>query len=84
MGTAGRSAGLWNMDGLARVILEGKAEEYTLYICEGEWDGMPWDWLLRLAGHTNFVVCAVPGARTVKEEWGDVWKQFGKVVVIEL
>ena len=80
MGTAGRSAGCWNLNNAAKFK---DPDEATLFVCEGEWDGMPLDWLLKkLKLDFRFCVVAVPGARTIKEEWMKVWARFGKIVVI--
>ena len=80
MGTAGRPAGFWNLDKVANFK---DPEEAVLFIDEGEWDGMPLEWLLKKAKvDFRFCVGACPGARTVKEEWVPHWVKFGKVIVL--
>lgn len=80
MGTAGRPAGCWNIDEAAEFPVD---KDSVLFICEGEWDGMPFDWLLTEAEvDFPFCVVAVPGARTIKDEYVDVWKRFRKIVVM--
>lgn len=39
-----------------------------VYLCEGEWDGIAFQWLLKHLGKPGVVV-AVPGANTFKDEW---------------
>jgi hypothetical protein len=39
-----------------------------VYICEGEWDAIALDWLLRLLQKPGIVV-GLPGANTLKTEW---------------
>ncbi len=46
----------------------GKRIEEKVYVCEGEWDTLALDWLLRKLGK-NGVVVGVPGASTFKQEW---------------
>lgn len=82
MGTAGRSAGCWNLNKVAEAVANGTAPGLTLYVNEGEWDGMPWDWLLTKSGAADFLVCAIPGARTVKDEWAELWQCFARVIVL--
>ena len=82
MGTAGRQAGCWNLDGAAKFKHK---EEATLFICEGEWDGMTLAWLLKKAKvDFRFCVVAIPGAKMSKkkDEWFEVWRKFGKIVVV--
>ncbi len=79
MGTAGRSAGCWNLAGAAEVA----GPDVVLFICEGEWDGMALHWLLDQLGlDYKWAVIALPGARTVKDEWISVVKKFGRVVTM--
>lgn len=60
MSTPGATSGLFNRN---------KLDHYDdIYLCEGEWDGMALDWLLRLNGVKACAV-AVPGALTFKQAW---------------
>lgn len=61
--TAGCKTGLTN----CQTLLEEDVKQ--VFICEGEWDGMAMDWLLRKNGVANCCVVAVPGALTFKKEW---------------
>lgn len=80
MGTAGQPAGCFNLNVAANCQ---SFKDTTLYIAEGEWDAMALDWLLRRVDPDfDFVVVGVPGARTVKTEWIDIFKRFGRVVVM--
>lgn len=40
-----------------------------IYLCEGEWDGMAMDWLLRINKIPDACAVAVPGAGTFKTPW---------------
>jgi hypothetical protein len=80
MGTAGIPAKCWNLH-VAKKFKD--PEEATIFICEGEWDGMPFDWLLsKCKIDFPFVVVGLPGARTVKDDWVSVFMKFGRVVVM--
>ncbi len=50
-------------------LRRNKSKRGTLWLCEGEWDAMALDSLLRRAGRTQDVVLAVPGAGTFKDTW---------------
>lgn len=79
MGTAGRAAGCWNLAGASEIA----GPDAVLFICEGEWDGMALHWLLDQLGlDFKWAVIALPGARTVKDEWISVVKKFGRVVTL--
>lgn len=41
-----------------------------IYVCEGEWDAIALNWLLRKVGKRGVVV-GVPGASTFKEDWAE-------------
>jgi len=43
-------------------------DKKPIYVCEGEWDGMALDWLLKKL-ELEATVVAVPGANTFKKEW---------------
>lgn len=79
MGTAGRSAACWNLWGAKEIA----GPDAVLYIVEGEWDGMALHWLLdSIDLDYKWAVVALPGARTVKDDWVEVFKRFGRVVVM--
>lgn len=81
MGTAGREAGCWNLTGVAETI--AKHPDATIYVAEGEWDGMPLHWLLdSLNLDWPWDVCGLPGARTFKDDWSNIIKKAGRVIVI--
>lgn len=60
----GCNTGLWGVD---RLVKETKLST-PVYICEGEWDGISLNWLLRYLNKPGIVV-SVPGANTFKREW---------------
>lgn len=62
-GTATCSTGLWNLQTLRK-----SPENWPVYICEGEWDGIAFRWLLKFLRQVGVVV-AVPGANVFKREW---------------
>lgn len=64
MSSPGVSTGLFGHDQLNSPT---RANE-PVYICEGEWDAMALDWLLRLLKKPGIVV-GLPGANTFKAEW---------------
>lgn len=41
----------------------------TVYLCEGEWDGMAMDWLLKINKVKDACAVAVSGALTFKTQW---------------
>lgn len=59
--TPGTSTGLFN-----RMAMINKK---TVYLCEGEWDGMAMDWLLKTNGIKDACAVAVSGAMTFKNTW---------------
>lgn len=73
--TAGCKLQLWGADRLK----EAKSGS-RVWLCEGEWDGMAMDWLLREAEVIGDVVVSVPGANTFKEEWHKLFKGMDVVV----
>lgn len=74
MSTAGCKSQLFGMERLAKAKMGTR-----VWMCEGEWDAMAMDWLLREVENTTDVVVAVPGAGTLKPEWLDFFA--GKHVV---
>ena len=65
--TAGCKLQLWNEAELV------ESREKTVYLCEGEWDGMAMRWLLEEADR-NGIVVATPGATIFKDSWLDYFK----------
>lgn len=63
MSTSGCSVGLLGID----ILIKSPIED-PVYICEGEWDGMAFHWLLKFLKLKGSIV-AVPGALTFKREW---------------
>jgi hypothetical protein len=61
---AGCEAQLFGMRELAQA-----KQNATVHLCEGEWDAIAMDWLLKESGITDQVVVAVPGASTFKSLW---------------
>ena len=64
----------------AEQLLDTKRLRETVYICEGEWDAMAFDWLLRKL-NVKGVVVGVPGAGTFKNTWAD-WIADRNVVLM--
>ncbi len=67
MSTAGVSTGLFGLPEL--VEAKGK----PAFVCEGEWDTIAMQWLLRATGKEGRAVCS-PGAGTFKPEWADLFQ----------
>ena len=61
LSTPGTSSGLFN-----RLHMINKK---TVYLCEGEWDGMAMDWLLKVNKVADACAVAVSGALTFKTNW---------------
>ena len=55
--------GLLGMEKLVNTL-----SHIPVYICEGEWDCIAMDWLIKLIGKKGVVVGS-PGANTFKQEW---------------
>lgn len=64
MSSPGAKVWLWN----ASELYSKKRKEETVYVCEGEWDGIALQWLLCKLGEKGVVV-SVPGAGVFKREW---------------
>lgn len=62
--TAGCAVGLFG----AQFLAESARKEEPVYVCEGEWDAIAFEWLRLKAGKPGIVV-GVPGANTFKPEW---------------
>lgn len=76
MSTKGCHSGLWGIEGL----LTNKDLKIPVYICEGEWDGIAMNWLLKKIKQPGIVV-AVPGANMFPKEW---WYLFNDRTVFVL
>lgn len=74
IGTAGCNSYLWGAEKIRK-----HKDRSPVYICEGEWDGMAMDWLLR-ANKKPGITVAVPGATTWKDEW--VHLLYGKDCIV--
>ena len=61
LSTPGTSSGLFNR----LHMINAK----TVYLCEGEWDGMAMDWLLKINKIKDSCAVAVSGAQTFKNGW---------------
>lgn len=68
--TKGAVSGLFNRNQIA--------SHDVIYLCEGEWDGVAMDWLLRTNGQSNACAVAVSGAQTFKQTWSKLFA--GKTV----
>ena len=49
-------------------MLKKCPNDWPVYLCEGDWDGMAFYWLLRFLKKPGLVL-ATPGANTFKKEW---------------
>lgn len=76
MNTAELPTQLWGMDRLA------KNQDETVYICEGEWDGIAFDWLRRKNKEPG-VVMAVPGSETFKNDWIEKFRNREVVLLFD-
>ncbi len=74
MSTAGSKANLFGL----KEMVKGSIGS-TVYICEGEWDTVSMQWLLKAAGKAGAAICS-PGAGTFKPEWVDFFQ--GKDIVV--
>lgn len=61
MGSPMCKTGLWNIEKI-------KNSNGPIYICEGEWDGIALNWLMKKLNKKGLAI-AVPGANTFKREW---------------
>ncbi|TXH48322.1 MAG: hypothetical protein E6Q97_25005 [Desulfurellales bacterium] len=74
LGTAGCKVGLIG----AHLLKKRKSE--VVYLCEGEWDAIALNWLLRKLKQDGAVV-GVPGAGTFKREWAE-WLRGRAVITL--
>lgn len=74
MGTAGCPTHIFNVGAIRKT-----PATYPVYLCEGEWDGMAMDYLLK-RNKIKAVAVAVPGANVFKREWATHFK--GRDVVV--
>lgn len=61
-GLPGMGVGLFNIHNLKK--------KGPIFVCEGEWDAIALDWLLRACKIKDFTVVGLPGAAAFKESWG--------------
>jgi len=54
-----------------------------LWLCEGEWDAMACHELLRSLGVTTDLALGLPGARTLKAQWGSMFKDRNIICVYD-
>jgi hypothetical protein len=71
MSTSTCKTGLWNHLSIGN--------NQTIYLCEGEWDGMAMDEVIRIGAFPSSVAVAVPGANVLKAHWVTAFK--GKDVI---
>lgn len=69
-GMVGCEVGLFNCDAL----LDPQLREDPVYLCEGEWDTIAMNWLLRKNKAPGFAV-GVPGANTFKVTWRELFRK---------
>lgn len=70
MSTSTCKTGLWN-----HLAVVGSAEPIqTIYLCEGEWDGMAMDEVIRVGAVPSSAAVAVPGANVLKPHWVPYFK----------
>ena len=65
MSTSGATTGLWNSEALVQ-------NEKIVWLCEGEWDAIAWQWILKKVKQPGVVV-GVPGANAFKKEWAELF-----------
>lgn len=63
MSTPGCSTGIFNLSNLLKAD-----KKYPVYICEGEWDCIAFNYLLKKNSKTGIAI-GIPGANTFKKEW---------------
>jgi energy-coupling factor transporter ATP-binding protein EcfA2 len=71
MATAGCKSGLFGLEILAKANPHNTKH---VYVCEGPWDAIALRWVLARAGEDDSVVVALPGVRTLKDEWVPYFK----------
>lgn len=72
LATKGCSTGMLGHENIAR-----SPEDWPVYVCEGEWDAIALNWLIRkkLGRYKiNGVVVGVPGANTFKVNWAEAFR----------
>ena len=78
MSTPEAQTGLFN---LADLLDPNKLRE-PVYICEGEWDCVAWNWLLARLGVAGLAV-GTPGASTFKNTWNQLFQDRDVVVLYD-
>lgn len=74
MGTANRTTYLFN----ASLLVEAPVT-HPVYLCEGEWDTIAMNWLLKRL-EVKAIAVGVPGANTFKREWAPLFKDRDVIV----
>lgn len=69
-GITGAKVGLFNCDALLDTMLNDE----HVYVCEGEWDAIALNWLLRKNKAPGIAV-GTPGANTFKVEWREMFRK---------
>lgn len=77
MGTAGCGTQIWGLEKLAK-----HNDNDFIYICEGEWDGIALEWLLRKLNKKGTVL-AIPGAGSFQKEWVYYFKGRHCIVLMD-
>jgi len=76
--TAGCSVGIWGV----KKLLSNSDPKIPVFICEGEWDGIAMDWLLKKNKYKAIVV-AVPGSGIFKDEWATCFENRNCITVYD-
>lgn len=71
MSTSGCQVGLLGWEKVDKV-----KDVHSIWLCEGEWDGIAMNELLKGNDVTDELVLAVPGANTFKAEWNVLFKDM--------
>lgn len=69
-GITGGKVGIFNGDALS----DNQLKDEPVYICEGEWDAIALNWLLRKNKAPGFAV-GMPGAGTFKVVWAELFRK---------
>ena len=76
--TAGRKSQLFGAN-----RLKDAPAGTRVWLCEGEWDTLAMDWLLREAKIKKDVVVSVPGANVFKKEWVSLFERKKVICVYD-
>lgn len=75
--TKGCKLGLWGAERLVYAL-----ENTEVYVCEGEWDGIVLDYVIRKL-RINAVAVATPGGGTFKNEWLELFSRKRVVLLYD-